>query len=347
MIKRRGESYLALPLGRIPVTERRDTDLLRELDKVLYRIDSFARRFKSDVPAGFQSRRRQIDSAIYDFVLRGGASRMQNILAALGRMEQYFATRDLKLDPKLDSPLTGLSARWLNAADDGSLNFRIAAALASIAATGDVGSIRANLAPVDPKKPWSWVEGGGQTAWRGSSLADRMLTVLKRRLMDAERLHCERLPLWSPIRVSPEDIAAFIANDGIEESRIEDLMFGCTLIEAGESDLEFPTSDMHGLVVPRNYALLKHLFHPKKGWRIRPEPAILSLLAADKTREACEIAKRRLRVSELRPVKSIFSDEPDGIRLAASLLIPIRSIEYLSKLVLQREEEGAAKAAGR
>jgi len=346
MIKRRGDSYLALPLGRVPVQERRDADLLEELDKLLYRIDSFARRFKSDAPAQFQSRRRQVDSAIYDFVLRGGTERMQNILTALGRMERYFATRDLKLEPKLDSPLSGLSVRWLTAANDGSVNFRIAAALASIAATGDVGSIRANLAPIDPRKPWSWVDGSGQTAWRGSNLAERMLTLLKRRLMDGERLNCESLPLWSPLRVAAEDVGAFLENH-VDESRIEDLMFGCTLIDCGKIDheagdfLALPNSNPNQTIVPRSYALLKHLFHPKKEWKMRPEPVILSLLAAGRTREACEIARRRLRVSGFRPVSSIFPDEPEGIRLAASLLIPIRSIEYLSRLVLHEQEEVA------
>ncbi len=347
MIKRRGDSFLALPLGRVPVRERHGADLLEELDKLLYCIDAFATRFKSDVPGEFQSRRRQIDSSIYDFVLRGGAERMQNILAALGRMERYFADRDRKREPALDRPLSGLSSRWLTAANDGSVNFRIGAALAAITASGKVGSIRANLAPIDPKKPWRWAEGSGQAAWRGSNLAERLLTSLKRRLMDAQRLHCESLPLWSPLCVAPEDVSAFLANDGVDESRIEDLMFGCSLIDTGDIDREAgpffaqAQSNVHETVVLRSYALLKHLFHPKKDWKIRPEPAILSLLSAGRTREACEIAQRRLRVSGLRPVNSTFPDEPDGIRLAASLLIPICPIEYLSRLVLHDQEEVA------
>jgi CRISPR-associated protein Csx17 len=346
MIKRRGDSYLALPLGRIPVRERRDADLLEELDRVLYRIDLFASKFKSEVPAQFQSRRRQIDSSIYDFVLRGGAQRMQNILAALGRMERYFAARDLKLDPKLDSPLSGLSIRWLVAANDGSVEFRIGAAVASIAAAGDVGSLRSNLAPIDSKKAWCWAEGSGQTAWRGNTLSERMFTLLKRRLMDAERLQCESLPLWSPLRVAPEDVAAFLANDGIDESRIEDLIFGCTLIDTGMIDREacdaFARAHSSATeIIPRNYALLKHLYHPKEQWKIRPEPAILSLLASGRTSDACEIARRRLRISGLRPVSSVFPDAPEGVRLAASLLIPIHSMEELSRLVLHEQEEVA------
>jgi CRISPR-associated protein Csx17 len=353
MIKRRGDSFLALPLGRVPVRERQDSDLLEELDKLLFRVDSFTRRFRSDVPAQLQSLRRQVDSAIYDFVLRGGAKRMQNILASLGRMEQYFAGRDLRREPKLDYPLSGLSSRWLTAADDGSVDFRIAVALASVRSTGDVGSIRANLAPVDPKKPWSWIEGSGQTAWRGSNLPQRMLTILRRRLMDSERLRAESLPLAANVAASPEDVAAFIADEGIDESRIEDLMFGCTLIDTektgfgGVFSAGAASFGAVKTVIPRSYALLKHLFHPKKDWAIRPEPAILSLLSAGRTREACDVAQRRLRISGFRPVHATFPDVPDGIRLAASLLIPIHSMERLSGLVLHKQEQVAVEAAGR
>ena len=157
LLKRRGDSYVALPVGRVPVREQKDSDLLQELDRVLQTVDGFARGFKSGTPpAQFASRRRQIDSAIYDFALRGGTGRIQQILAALGRLEQFFAQRNLSSEPKLRAPLSGLSPRWLLAANDGSLNYRIAVALASIGRTGGVGGIRANLAPVEPTKPWAW-----------------------------------------------------------------------------------------------------------------------------------------------------------------------------------------------
>jgi CRISPR-associated protein Csx17 len=352
LIKRRGDSYLALPLGRVPVREQRDGDLLQELDRLLVRIDQFARNFKS-VPADFQSRRRRIDAAIYEFALHGRPRRMQNVLASIGRMERYFACRDPQREPRWDRPLSGLSPRWLTAANDGSVNFRIAAAVASIAAAGKVGPVRANLAPVDPSRPWTWTEGAGQTAWRGNSLADRMCCLLRRRLMDAERLQCGCLPLWSPLRISPGDAAAFLAGDGIDEVRIEDLLFACTLIDAkqisGDITAAFEQSGISAgaAVMPRTYALLKHLFHPKRDWKIRPEPAILSLLAADRTREACEIAQRRLRISGLIPVDAIFPDECGGTRLAASLLLPIYNVGYLSALVIHKHETVAVETAGR
>ena len=351
LVRRRGDSFLALPIGRVPVHEQKDSDLLQELDRVLHAVDQFARGFKSNAPpAQFASRRRQIDAAIYDFALRGGAERFQQVLAALGRLEQFFAQRNLSIDPKLRAPLSGLSPKWLLAANDGSLNYRIAVALASIGRTGGVGGIRANLAPIEPTKPWAWVAGKGQTAFQGSSLPDRLVSVLRRRLIDGERLNCDALPLWSAVTVAPEDAAAFLGPENVDESFIEQLLFGLTLVDWHDPALEPVRAELHRAwvrtetIIPRNYALLKHLFHPQV--EVRPEPSILSLLVAGRTKTACEVAHRRLRNAGLAPRNADFPDERDGVRLAASLLIPVYPIESLSRLVLREDREAAGQTTG-
>jgi CRISPR-associated protein Csx17 len=352
LLKRRGDSYVALPIARVPVHEQKDSDLLQELDRILDVVDRFARGFKSTTPpAQFASRRRQIDVAIYDFALRGGAERFQQVLAALGQLEQFLAQRSLSLEPKLRAPLSGLSPRWLLAANDGSLNYRIAVVLASISRTGGVGAIRANLAPIEPTKPWAWAAGKGQVAFQGGSLSERLVSVLRRRLIDAERLNCESLPLWSAVTVAPEDAAAFIGPENVDESLIEQLLFGLTLVEWLDPALKPVRAELcrswrpAGTIIPRNYALLKHLFHPSV--EARPEPSILSLLLAGRTEAACEVAHRRLRNAGFSPRNASFPDEPDAVRLAASLLIPIHPIESLSRLVLREDREAATQTTGR
>ncbi len=319
MIKRRGDSFLALPLGCVPVEERKNADLLEDVDRVLARIDRFAWGFRSnEPPPQFISRRRQVDAAVFEFVLRGGPERLLNILVALGRMEQYFAQRDLGLEPSLDAPLGGLSVRWLVAANDESVDFRLAVALASIIRTGEVGSIRANLTPINPEKPWAWAKGGAQTAWKGNGLAQRMVAVLRRRLIDGGRLRCDSLPLVALMSVYPDDSAAFITEDGIDEPRIEDLLFGLCLLDWNDKDglskvktelRSRPIPERDRPIIPRSYALLKHLFQAKRGHpelEIHPEPDVLSLLLAHRTGDACQIAKRRLRVSGFAPVDAIY-----------------------------------------
>jgi len=353
LLERRGKGYyVALPIGRVPVHEGKDSDLLQELDRLLQAVDQFARGFKSNTPpAQFASRRRQIDAAIYDFALRGGTERFQQVLAALGRLEQFFAQRSLSLDPKLRAPLSGLSPKWLLAANDGSLSFRIAVALASIGPTGDVPGIRANLAPIDPAKPWAWAAGKGQVAFQGSSLSDRLVSVLRRRLIDGERLNCNSLPLWSAVTVAPEDAAAFLGPENVDESLIEQLLFGLTLVDWHDSALETVRAELYRAwvrretIIPRNYALLKHLFQPHV--EVHPEPSILSLLVAGRTKAACEVAHRRLRSAGFAPRNADFPDERDGVRLAASLLIPVYPIESLSRLVLREDREAAAQTTGR
>ena len=151
LLKRRGDSYVALPAGRFSVHDRSESDLVQELDAPLRKIDGFLRKFK-EVPARLKTARRQIDESIFDLLQNGGPSRVKSLIAALGRAEQLIASRDPSKPPKLNSPVNGLSPNWLVAADDGSLEIRIAAALASIVGSGDVGPIRANLAPSRPLK---------------------------------------------------------------------------------------------------------------------------------------------------------------------------------------------------
>ena len=348
LLKRRGDSYLALPAAHFQVRERREADLLEELDPLLTQMDGFERRAQS-APARFLSCRRAIDKAIYNFAVEGGATRFKAILVSLGRMEQYFASQDLS-NPKLKRPLSGISPAWIAAADDGSLEVRLAAALASIGPTGKVGPLRANLAPVDPGKPWMWSVGRSQTAWMGNSFTRRLANALQRRMMDAGRLNCDSNPLHAALALHPNDVATFLSGQ-FDESMAEALLFGMTLINWQGQEESKPARQSLlkrwaqlvsiDIPIPRSWALLKHLFLPfpvrtKSGMEVsvRPEPAIVPLLCSQRVGAACEIARRRLFAAGLGPTKAAFSDEEDGIRLAAGLLIPIHHIHEISRLVL-------------
>ncbi len=354
LLKRRGDSYIALPAGRFPVCAREESDLIRQLDPILARLDSFLGRFRpAGPPARLAAARRGIDEAIYAALLRGGAAQIKEVVAAIGRLERLLAERDPTKEPRLRAPLSGLKPAWLVGADDGTVEVRIVAALASIGATGQVGPLRANLAPVDPKRPWAWAGSGDQTAWAGRSLAARMTSVLRRRMVDAERLLCEANPLRGDLSLRPEDIAAFI-NEGVDEGLIEDLLFGFTWVRwddrpavlEARAELKARWSiPVEPREIRRSYALLKLLFLPGpvkttggEEVRVRPEPAVASMLCAGRVGEACRIAQRRLYATGLAPVRARFMDSEDGLRLAAALLLPVRSVRRISKLVLRTEE---------
>lgn len=349
LLKRRGDSYVALPAGRFPVRARSEADLVRQIDPIVATFDRFLRDFGANPPARFLTARREVDEAVYAALLHGGASRLKAVVAAIGRLERLLAQRDPAKEPRLRAPLSGLKPSWIVGADDGTVEVRIAAALASIGATGEVGPLRANLAPVNPRTPWAWAPGGDQVAWTGGSLAARMASVLRRRMLDAERFLCKANPLWSDLRVAPEDIAAFVEGRA-DEGLLEDLLFGFTWLRwddqtgAREARAELRarwTLPIEPREIQRSYALLKLLFLPAPlptgrlgPMQIHPEPAIVPLLCAGRVRDACRIAQRRLYASGVTPVRAEFTNSEDGPRLAAGLLIPVRAARRLCGLVL-------------
>ena len=78
LLKRRGDSYIALPVGRFEVKNRSESDLVRELNAVLEAVD---RQTKSP-PAEFASLRRQVEEGMYNVLLRLAARVRWKILAA-------------------------------------------------------------------------------------------------------------------------------------------------------------------------------------------------------------------------------------------------------------------------
>lgn len=348
LLKRRGDSYVALPEGRFAVAARSEADLVRQLDPLLQRLDAFLRRFpNSEPPPRLASHRRAIDEGIHHALARGGQSSIKGLLAALGRMERLIAARDRSKDPKLAQPLGGLRPNWLVGAADGSAEVRIAAALASVGPTGKVGPLRANLSPVDLSRTLRWADHGRQVAWRGSSLAERLSGVLAQRMMDAGRLDCPYNPVAGSLPLALGDVVAFLEG-AVDDGLLEDLLFGFTLLDwhdweavrtARDRLREAEASTLGGLV-PTSYCLLKLLFLPRPlrirdaEIDIRPEPAIVPLLLADRLGDACRIARRRLFAAGLPPVTAEFRDGEDGTRLAAALLLPVRSSRPLARRAL-------------
>jgi CRISPR-associated protein Csx17 len=352
LLKRRGDSYVALPAGRFPVRARSEADLIRQIDPILAMLDRFLRDFGKTPPARFVAARREVDEALYAALLHGGASRLKAVVGAIGRLERLLAQRDPVKEPRLQSPLSGLKPSWVVGADDGTLEVRMAAALASIGATGEVGPLRANLAPVDPRKPRKWAQGGNQMAWTGGSLAARMTSVLSRRMRDAKRFLCQVNPLRSALRLAPEDVAAFIEGR-VDEGLLEDLLFGFTWVRwddraaVREAVAELRArwaSPVEPRAIQRSYALLKLLFLPAPLPTGRPDrvqihpEAIVPLLCAGRVGDACRIAQRRLYASGVTPVQAEFTNSENGPRLAAALLIPMRAARRMCGLVLQTDE---------
>lgn len=378
-----GDNYnTAVSLGRFDVRFRQAGNLLVDADLWLDRFRRACRIGQKDkAPARLVSALRRIDGAVFDYCRYGGACHFQSILVALGQAERELMRDGAWATKNRVSPLAGLSPEWIVGANDGSIEFEIALALAGVHdAEVKLGSLRANLEPVDVVKKADgsvfakWAEKDRAVVWNAGDLASNMSTVLARRVMDASRAGCERLPLGSRHPVPLETIAAFIAGEA-DDSRVEDLLWGLMLVDA-QNSTGLPRRDGHieAQPLPRAYALLKLLFLPRpliadrggdghlrwrysrrdeRGIELRPEVTIVPLLRANRIPEVCEIAMRRLRASGLVPMPNRAmgshrlgrdwdapGDARNGERLAAALLLPIgsRSVDRLVGLVTRQSE---------
>ncbi len=381
-----GDKYnTASSLGRFEVIERREVDLLGEVDGWLHRFR--AKAGGKNAPARFKSSLRDINSSIFEFCKYGGPRMFQEVLASLGRAERALALTEGKIGQDESSlrPLAGLSIDWAHAGDDGSVEFSVACAIASIHdQEGQTGPVRANLEPVDWKKGCrAWTERGGSVVWSSTDVCSNLAAILGRRLMDGSRAGCKHLPLASGFKTSLESVAAFLAGE-FDERRAEDLIWGLVLV-GGRGPFVREAPRGAGFPLPRAYALLKLLFLPRPlllergGGRlhvryaredqqgaiaIKPEPATLHLLRRGRVGEACALAMRRLRACGLtpmpRPVPGRRVRDDDWLeldrsagacteprRLAAALLIPIREsdVNRIVSLVCSDEEAGGLESA--
>ena len=257
---------------------------------------------------------------------------------------------------------------WVAAANDGTREFELALALASIRdGVGRVGPLRVNLEPVtlDGSRA-AWAEKERAVVWNAADLSANLAAVLSRRVMDGSRAGSDSRPLASSHRASLETVAAFLHGE-LDESRIAELTWGLLLCDTEEAAAVQPPSSAGTEIppLPRAYALLKLLFLDlpakqslgsplppelsEKLRLLRPDPGILSLLRSGDVPAACRIAARRFRASGLQPRPHARSggrsrdeewidtacDPTSSNRLAAALIFPItrRSIIALCEMV--------------
>jgi CRISPR-associated protein Csx17 len=365
-LKRSGKSYLATPLGRFEThTSAAHASLL---DKVEDWLDKFRRACGGDnVPGRFGVALRRLEESIFEYCRFGGATRFGEIVRALGSCEREVSFNHDKpgvIGKSLFTlrPVPLLSPEWLLAAQEDAPEFRLALALAALRETGAVGALRCNLEVVARTKwGWDWAEPQDRyaTVWSATSLPRNLQAVLERRMVDATRAGLDELPLESRFPANAEDVAAFLAGQ-TDDARLEEWLWGLMLIDlarASPKDLAPIQANEMPQPLPRAYALLKLLFLPHysalqtaNDRLMKPEPAILSHLRAQRLPEACQLAARRLRasgyVSLPGPISGGRARVPDYSmpkpmldRLAAALLIPLSNPARIQSLVLRPSQD--------
>jgi len=366
--QRNGLSNFAIPLGRfrVPKYEVESAALLNPLDNWLDRFRRAAT--GKDAPARAGRALRQLESSILNLCQRGEAADIQATLIALGEAEASVAiSKDLR-EGSMGSginPLPLLHSDWLLKGYDGSCEFRVAAAMASIM-HDSIGPFRRHLEPVD-HKTWKskypkWAKDATDPAivWGSSSLTSNLCAVLNRRLVDVmksckDQNSSELLaPLRGRLVASLADVGRFISGE-VDDDRIEALLKALCLVDFPQSKEVFAKVMKH-LLAPRKqeslptggYGLLKLCFLPHKlnemGIVMTPQIARRAMLGD--AAEATRLAARRLTASGFVPaVEATPMNAERTRRIAAALLIPISTsdAQKLAKRVLRMSDSVTEK----
>ncbi len=283
---------------------------------------------------------------------------MRETLIALGAAEAEVAASPRFRDEHNLPPLAGLGEAWAEACDDGTDEFSIALALASITGDGKRDAMRSSLEPVTVEKTKvAWTNREGSAVWGTSTLEENLASVINRRSIDARVNTLTHPAVAGRRRASLTAVAAFLTRKSdnsymTDDAYIEDLLRGLALIDWKRASRAGRTHSAITVpaALPRAYALLKLLFLRDGELRrgslkpiiIKHEPRVIPLLRATRVDEAIEIAARRLRATGLAPLDQHFHFNPeDGTRLAAALLVPVesRAASALARLVLREEED--------
>lgn len=321
LLKRRGDSYVALPTGTFPTGYRSNTDRIREFHSFLESL--------GELPKGAEDLRRNVESAIYEALVKEHSDGLREMMAALGSLIRRIATTT-------DTPVPVRAFRaeaWLDVCGFGTQpEVRIAAALASIH-DRETGPLVKYLSRANK-----------EFAWTGIDLPARLTSVLDRRLQAANAAEAEKNPLGGACAIDPGDVTLFVEGS-VDDGLTEDLLFAFLVLDWQKYE---PPAYSSVEVLPV-YGVLKCVFLPGEikrdgeAKRLVADRRILSLLTAGSIEDATEMAVRRLRIAGLRPLDVPYAGGMDSRRLAAALLIPVRQRRLLDSGILREQEPAIYK----
>jgi CRISPR-associated protein Csx17 len=345
--ERRGQGYfVATALGRFSVPRSRSAaaDLIEELEAhyFLDRLRRFARDDKA--PARIRSRIRQLEDSLFELTQRAHPRTLQNVLTHLGALAGLLSKSRKALDKEKGvPPVPILSEFWAIRADDGSPEFRLAAALAGL--YGDGLPIRPFVVPLKQEKygDWVWDADSRLAVWGQGSLIANLSRIIARRRLEAVRQDAAAKPYYR-FGTSRGDVAALLSGDagGLDEPRLAALFQGLVHARIPEN----LASRGESASLPAAYAVLKPFFTPdallarflppERGLPLPSE--LIARLRAARVQKAVDWAWQRLKVVGF-PLPPYPKTPPaarnlDGQRLLAALAVPLERGELLRCLNL-------------
>jgi CRISPR-associated protein Csx17 len=368
-LQRLGRMFLATPLGRIEVRANPQAELIADLEHngYLESVRRLARR--GEAPARTRQLVHRLEAALFEMARRGDRQHVQETLGLLGALQRVLGTSKAAREA-IPLPAPHLNERWALAADDGSDEFRIAAALAGIHAPGL--PMRVHLAAIKPgRRSDTWEPGTTLAVWGPGPLIPNLVRLLDRRLLAAERIPAgaEReeqgdKPFGG---AAPADVPAVLAFLGGEtdDERIARLLQGLALVRL---PLRLPSRDRgREEPAPAALAILEPFFTPDgllrrlevlptKESRLPLPRRLVPLLAAGRLDSALREAWRRLRLAGVRtpssppvPPSGEVLDVRRRRRLLAALFVPLdaRAIQLLARRLTASDHGSRPEEANR
>ncbi len=375
LLKRFGDAYLATPLERVQVTNNPQSELIDELEhhNWLTRFRRFSQ--GKNTANRFIELRHRLENTLFVMARRKPSpDQTQSLLVLLGEIQSALS-RSAKAHGEV-SPVPQLSEKWVQEANDESPEFHIACALAGLRGIKEQALfLRSQLFPIHHANGNEWLTKACKNekhkndpacskkvrVWISAQqdLVSTLIALLRLRLSLPARLGFTDKPLSSVAGIGLADLMHFLSSARMD-AKILGLLPGLSLCKIPESpDKKAGAGEIHTAYALCKLALmpdatLRSLGCLQDGERMPVPPQLVSKLASgnqEQTRQAVEIAWKRLRSSGLEPVMPM-NQLPDlaGIdprRLAAALLIPLNfgATSALAGAVLESAQESLAEAS--
>ena len=296
--KRAGKNHYATAIGRRRAAPSQGAELLADLDTGgwLHRARRLGR--SDNQPATLRNAAKVLEDSLFELLAPDVSYRsVRGTLEAIGRLANWLSTSPNGREMVPPPPL--LSRAWLLQADDGSPEFRIAAALAALglstqspgeqsepaeshARAAKAPPMAAHLAPLTnglgdrfeektffrhrwlrKRRAWAGDNSPPTVVWGHGGLVANMIAVLERRLVEAPIRGLTDKPLSSASFARMSDMAAFLTG-GFDDARCSALLAGMVWAQP----VWFPKKEMGHVptatALPFAYAALKPIFTPNE-----------------------------------------------------------------------------------
>lgn len=334
-IERNGQANLAVPLGRFVVPER-TSQAVRNLDDLevwLVRLRRVAR--DKDASTSIKAAVQNLANVALEVAQQPTrASLWQSLLIAAANLEAIQASGT----GFAAGPIPKLRAEWIEAANDGSAEFRLALAFAAQAA-----AFQKNKPPQHPVRVHFQTLKLGRFATSGSMASQRLLpepqvvvnqrvpvddciAIINRRLIDRSKLDVNGFPLRARFGFSAaaSDLTLLLTNN-LDLARTLLLARAFCALNFSKAPLPMHTANKQfpddAWMVIRLSLLPWPLI---EGKQIPPDPSIARRLSAGDAAGAFALARQRLAAHGIYATVRKTSQPPEVARLwAAALAFPI------------------------